>query len=264
MLHQRREEGLDIGLDAAITRRFMTLTLKATFLLAIIFLTASFAQAQNASMTHIFPQIVDGVASDGSIYTSRFLIANNGGSSGTCKISLFGIGPERLSASASIVVQGSFFETITTRGEDVIDTGYARLDCSQPVVASLTYSILSANGTTLGIATVPSAPVASLVLIPMVLNGRYRYGIAMVNDNDAAQLVVLLFDSGETSLVRTIQLQPRSQYVAFVDEVFNVPAAGLGTLRIGAIDGGGPDTFHITSLLFVQGGLTNVVPAIIR
>src|SRR5690349_1499935 len=115
----------------------MTSTLKATLLLAIISLTASLAQAQNASLTHIFPQVVDGVGSDGTIYTSRFLIAS-GGSSSTCQISLFGIGSERLSARASVVVEGGFFETITTRGQDVIDTGYARLDCSQPVVASIT------------------------------------------------------------------------------------------------------------------------------
>ena len=243
----------------------MTSTLKTTILLVTISLAASIAQAQNAGLTHIFPQVVDGVGSDGTVYTSRFLIASSGGSSATCQISLFGIGPERLSARASVLVQGSFFETITTRGEDVIDTGYARLDCSQPVVASLMYSMLSATGTPLGIATVPGAPVASVALIPMVLNGRYRYGIALANDNDAAQIVVLLFDSGATSAVRTIQLQPRSQYVAFADEIFNVPAAGLGTLRVGAVGGGvGPGNFHITALLFDQSGFTNVVPEVIR
>src|SRR6185295_11985684 len=117
----------------------MTSTLKATFLLAIISLTASVAQAQNPGLTHIFPQVVDGVGSDGTVYTSRFLIASSGGSSATCQVSLFGIGPERLSAVAGVLVQRNSFETITTRGADPIGSGYARLDCSQPVVASLTY-----------------------------------------------------------------------------------------------------------------------------
>ncbi len=218
----------------------------------------------NAGLTHIFPQVVDGVGSDGTVYASRFLIASYGESSATCQISLFGIGAERLSARASVVVQPNSFETITTRGENAIGSGYARLDCSEPVFASLTYSVLSATGTPLGIATVPGAPIASLALIPMVLNGRYRYGIAMANDNDASQLVVLLFDSGATSLVRTIQLPPRSQYVAFVDEIFNAPAAALGTLRIGAVNGSRSGTFHITGLLFDQGSFTNVVPAVLR
>ena len=242
----------------------MISTLKTTLLVAIISLTASIAHAQSASLTHVFPQVVDGVGSDGTVYTSRFLIVSSGGPDATCQVSLFDIGAERLSAGDSILVPGTSFATITTRGEDAIDTGYARLDCSEPVFASLTYSILSANGTTSGIAMVPSAPVAAFALIPMVLNGRYRYGIAMANDTDAAQLVVLLFDSGATSLVKTIQLQPRSQWVAFVDEIFNVPTTGLGRLRIGAVDDSGPDNFYITALLFDQDGVTNVVPAVIR
>src|SRR5215468_8203029 len=99
----------------------MTSILRTTLLCTIISLTASVAQAQSApGLTHIFPQVVDGVGSDGAVYTSRFLIASSGGSSATCQISLFGIGPERLSARDSMLVQGSFFETVTTRGEDVI------------------------------------------------------------------------------------------------------------------------------------------------
>jgi hypothetical protein len=43
----------------------------------------------------------------------------------------------------------------------------------------------------------------------MVLNG-YRYGIEMANDNDLPQVVALLFDSGATSLLRVIQLEPSS------------------------------------------------------
>jgi hypothetical protein len=243
----------------------MTSALKATFLFAVIGFTASVAQAQNASLTHIFPQVVDGVASDGNVYTSRFLISSSSLSSpATCEISLFGIDAKRLSPRITIQVEGSSFETITTRGEDAIDTGYARLDCTQPVVASLTYSIVSATGAPLGIATTPSAPPAGVVLIPIVLNGHYRYGIALANDNDEPQVVAMLFDSGATSQVWTVPMQPRSQYVTFVDEIFKVPASGLGTLRIGAVPGGGPGNFHITSLLFDQGAFTNVVPTIYR
>jgi hypothetical protein len=101
-----------------------------------------------------------------------------------------------------------------------------------------------------------------VALIPIVLNGRYRYGIALANDNDTAQVVVFLFDSGTTSQIWTVESQPRSQYVTFVDEVFDVPAAGLGTLRIGPV--AGAMNFHIEALLFDQGGFTNVVPLVIR
>ena len=133
-----------------------------------------------------------------------------------------------------------------------------------PLLRRSQYSIFSPTGAPLGIATVPDAPSVAVVLIPIVLNGRYRYGIALANDNDTAQIVVILFDSGPTSLVKTIQLDPRSHYVAFVDDIFKVPTAGLGTLRIGAVDAGGPGNFHIAALLFDQGTFTNVVPAVIR
>src|SRR5262245_46181867 len=163
----------------------MASTLKVALLLAIISLTASIAHAQNSGLTHIFPQVVDGTLSDGTVYTSQFLIASSGiGAPATCQVSLFGLSPERLSGSDRFVVQGSSVDKIATRGQDVFDTGYARLDCSEPVVASLTYSIFSPTGAPLGLATVPSAPAVSIVLIPMVLNGRYRYGIAIANDND--------------------------------------------------------------------------------
>src|SRR5262245_38696666 len=107
----------------------MTSTLKATFLLAIIFLTASFAQAQSGDLTHIFPQFVDGVGGDGSVWTSRFVISSIGGLPATCNISLFGIGLERLGASASVSVQPRSWQAISSRGQDILATGYARLDC---------------------------------------------------------------------------------------------------------------------------------------
>lgn len=232
-------------------------------LFAVFFLTASIAQAQSPSLTHVFPQIADGVAGDGSVYTSRFVIAATGGSA-TCRVSLFGLDPSRLSAGGSILVQGSYAETITTRGEDALATGHARLDCSQPVVASVTYSILSSAKVPLGISTVPSAPAVAAIFIPVVLNGRYRYGFAVANDNDVPQLVLLLFDSGSTSLVRTIQIAPKSHYVTFMDEVFSVPATGLGSLRIAAVEGIGSDKLHAMALLFDQSGFTNVLPAILK
>src|SRR5262249_29443182 len=109
-----------------------TSRLTAASLFIVFFLTGSVLQAQNANTTHVFPQFVDGVGGDGSVWTSRFVIASIGGPPATCNISLFGIGLERLSASASVVVQPASWETISSRGRDGLATGFARLDCSQP------------------------------------------------------------------------------------------------------------------------------------
>jgi hypothetical protein len=130
-----------------------------------------------------------------------------------------------------VTVQPGSWQEISTRGQDVVASGYARLDCSQPVFASLTYSLQSANGTPLGIATIPGAPIASNALIPMVLNGRYRAA--------------------------------RSHYVAFADEIFSVPSQGSGTFEVLANGSVGSGNFNIMGLLFDGGAFTNVVPAIV-
>jgi hypothetical protein len=238
----------------------MTSRLTPKLVLILLFLTESVVHAQSSGTTHVFPQIADGVSNDGSVFTSRFVIASIGGFPATCTVSLFGIGPERLTATAVTVQPGSWQE-ISTRGKDVVASGYARLDCSQPVFASLTYSLQSANGTALGIATVPGAPIASNALIPMVLNGRYRYGIALANNNDAPLLVTLSFTSGGTSVLRNVQVAARSHYVAFADEVFSVPAQGSGTFEVLANGSVGSGNFNIMALLFDQGVFTNVLPA---
>jgi hypothetical protein len=235
--------------------------MRTTFLILLLF-NASIIHAQNAATTHVFPQIVDGVSSDGFAFTSRFVIASIGGFPATCNISLFGIGVEHLTAT-SVVVRPPSWEEISTSGKGAVATGYARLDCSQPVFASLTYSLQSANGAPLGIATVPGAPVASNALIPMVLNGRYHYGIAIANNNDAPLTASLSFTANGTSVLRPLQIAARSHYVAFVDDIFNVPTQGAGTFEILANGSVGSGNFHIMALLFDQTTFTNVVPAVV-
>jgi hypothetical protein len=232
-------------------------------LFVILFMTASVVQAQNASTTHVFPQFVDGVAGDGSVFTSTFVIASIGGFPAACNVSLFGIGIERLAAGASVSIQPASWEAVSSRGQGVLATGFARLECSQPVFASLSYSLQSGNGAPLGIATVPGAPLASNALIPMILNGRYHYGIAVANNNDAPLTALLSFTSNGTSAVRSLQVEARSHYVAFVDEIFSVPSEGTGTLQILANGSGGSDNFNIMGLLFDQGAFTNVIPAVV-
>ena len=237
---------------------------RTTLLFILIFLGASAVHAQDASMTHVFPQFADGVRNDGAVFTSRIVISSIGGFPATCNMSLYGIGVERLTAGPGVLVQPASWEAISTRGQDVIATGYARLDCSQAVFASLTYTLRSANGTLLGIATVPGAPVASHALVPMVLNGESRYAIAMANNNDGVLQVTMSFTSNGAAVLRNLQVPARSHYVAFVDDMFSVPTQGSGTFEILANGSGGSDNFNITALLFDQGAFTNVVPAVIH
>src|SRR5215470_4408749 len=127
---------------------------KAAFFLILFFLTTSIVHAQSESTTHVFPQIVDGVQLDGSVFTSRIWIGRIGGFPASCSVSLYGFGPERLTTSTSVVVQPSSFATISTRGQDAVTNGYARVDCSQPVFASLTYFLQARDSKSLGVATI--------------------------------------------------------------------------------------------------------------
>jgi hypothetical protein len=240
----------------------MRTMLKAVVFFISFFSITSIVHAQSESTKHVFPQIVDGVQADGSVFTSRVWIASIGGFPASCSLSLYGFGPERLTTSASFVVQPSSFVTISTRGQDAVADGYARLDCSQPVFASLTYFLQEPNSKPLGMATVTGTPATSRALIPMVLNGRYRYGIA--NDNDAPLLVALSLTSSPTSPLLPLQLQPRSQYVKFIDEIFNLPAEGLATFEILANGSVGSDNFNVTELLFDGGTFATLVPATIH
>jgi hypothetical protein len=241
----------------------MVSRVRTTGLIILFSLVPSLIQAQSAATTHVFPQIVDGVWSDGSVATSRFLISSIGGPPATCNIALFGIDAGRLTTSINVPVPGASWETISTRGQDPVATGYARLDCSQPVFASLTYSVLSTAGAPLGLATVPGAPLASHALVPMVLNGRYRYGIAIANNNDAMLVATMSFTANGNSEIQSLRVPARSHYVAFVDDIFNVPSQGAGTFEVLANGSVGSAIFNITALLFDQGTFTNVVPAVI-
>src|SRR5262245_31199132 len=152
--------------------------MKILLLLLVFCLSASAIHAQSAATIHVFPQVADGRQIDGVSYTSRFWISNVSGFPATCAISLFGLGTGRLLSAPTATIPSGSWATVSTRGEDTISTGYARLDCSQAVFASLTIGLRSSLDDPLGMATVFSSPVSSFALIPVVLNGSYKYGIA--------------------------------------------------------------------------------------
>jgi hypothetical protein len=98
----------------------------------------------------------------------------------------------------------------------------------------------------------------------MVLNGRYRYGIAIANDNDAMPVAIMSFTASGNSVVQSLQVPARSHYVVFVDDIFNVPASGQGTFEVLANGSVGSANFNIEALLFDQGTFTNIVPAFVN
>jgi hypothetical protein len=240
----------------------MTSKRQAALLFISLFMAAATLHAQTESTTHIFPQIVDGVQSDGSVFTSRIWIGSIGGLAPSCNVSVFGFGQERLTATGSVTIQPASWTAISTRGQGPIATGYARLDCSQPVFASITYRLQTRDGVTLGTTTALRAPTTSHALIPMLPNN--RYGIAIANDNDEPLNAALFFSSSGVSRVVPIQVPARSQYVKFADEIFQINGADAGSLEILANGSpGSSGSFNIMALVFDQTAFTTVLPAVI-
>jgi hypothetical protein len=237
--------------------------MRTSFSIPVVILLATVsAAAQVAGNSHVFPQIADGRQTDGLYYVSRFWIMSLGPAS-NCTLSLHGLDSSRLASPPAITVPSNSWSVIDTRGVDPLAVGYARLDCSQPVTASLTYSLLTPAGTTAGMATVFSAPASSYAMHPLLLAGGVHYGVALANDSDATAVLTLLYTdalSGGSS-GRTIEIPPRSQRTGFVDQFVTVPAEGEGTLEIEAV-GTGPASFRITGLLFNGSVFTTLVPAV--
>src|SRR5689334_21248995 len=107
--------------------------MKTALLIPVLFLFPCLLHAQSSDTVHVFPQFADGRQPDGSTYTSRIWIASIGGLPAACTISLFGVGTDRLASSPMVTVPGGSWTSISSRGLDPIATGFARVDCSQPV-----------------------------------------------------------------------------------------------------------------------------------
>jgi hypothetical protein len=108
-----------------------------------------------------------------------------------------------------------------------------------------------------------SSPVASYAAIPVVVNGRYRYGIAIANDNDLPLNAAIILSAGTGGGV-SIQIPARSQYVKFIDEIFAFPIQTNGTIEVLANGSAGSANFNITALLFDGQTFTTLNPATVR
>jgi hypothetical protein len=219
--------------------------------------------AQTAASVHVFPQIVDGRLSDGSFYGSFVWVTNMTSGSTNCTITPYGLASSRFS-STTFALSAYSWTVIVTTTSNPLASGYARLNCSAPVTASLFYASTFANGVgTAGMATVSSAPSSSYALIPMLVVTGLRYAVALANDSDSSATVRVHFtnSSGQTTS-QNISIPARSQYVRFVDEIFTIPRSetvAVGTFEVEATIG----RFYLTGLMFADGTFTTVIPTTI-
>lgn len=215
--------------------------------------------AQTSATSHYLPQVADGVQADGTSYTSSLYITNLSGATSFCTLWLYGLSPTRLVGQSTFTVQNGNWHLAATRGQDALASGYARMDCTQPVYANVIYSLSRRDQSTAGMATVFSSPLVRYALLPMRLSPGLNYGIAIANDNDATISVVLRFtgDIGPP-IERQVQVLRRSQSVGFVNQYLPLPASGLGTLEILSQS---VQQFSVIGLLYSGNVFTTLVPS---
>ena len=215
---------------------------------------------QNDNTVHVFPQIVDGRLSDGTVYRSAVIATNLSPLSADCTLSTTGIPMDRFTGPGSFTLKEGDMQLNITAGANPLVSGYATLTCSQPVQASLIYRSSTPGGLTSGMATVFSAPRATYAGIPLLSGASVRVGLAVANTAGAPIMVnfLLKFDDGTTN-GKAVQIPANSQMVRFIDELVDVPAGTSPT----NFEMSSASPFFVTGLLFDGTVFTTLVPAIL-
>lgn len=186
---------------------------------------------------HIFPQVADGVFSDGAFFKTTFLILPwFERDAPTCSLRLYGLsatlGGGTTNDFAIPITAGGYFASATAANQG-LRTGYATLTCSDYVFAQALYSFYAADGTKWSEATVFSSDESYNFRMIFDQRAGARLGIAIANNTDISHLYVLRLGT-RTS---TVRVPARSSVARFVDELIpGLPANTVGVLKIEADD----------------------------
>src|SRR5437867_3393652 len=209
-------------------------------------------RSQGAATFHVFPQIADGVLSDGTGYTSILLATNVSPQPARCRLQPYGRGLDsRFSGSSTFTLptSGSFNILTTVAALNVLlplTTGYATLSCDQPVVAEVAYTYFSPAGVISG-ATVFPSPATTRAQLIMVTGSRLAIAVANDTDSPGQYQLRVLNSSGQTVVTGTLSVPARSNSARFLDELVTLPANLTGAVSITGFSG----SFSVVGLFFV-------------
>ena len=155
----------------------------------VILLCALPADAQfnkTAKRFHVLPHIADGGG-----WRSSLLVTNVSESVSPCTLQLYGLSVDRFETAGGVAAAGSTatFELVfeggslvwSTRNEAEEASGYATLDCVNPVVAQVVFASIDLEGAPAAMATVFSSQAAGVFQFP-VLTPAATLGLAIAND----------------------------------------------------------------------------------
>ena len=195
---------------------------------------------ETAKRLHLLPHIADG---DG--WLSTLLVTNVAQSASACRLQLHGLGVDRFEHLGTVQASGSTatfnlpadggYLVWPTRNQTALASGYATLDCTEPVVAQVVFASIGSSGTPTGMATVFSSQ-AGLVFQFPVLTPDATLGFAIANDTtDAANCRIVLEDPQRMNLGQHSFLVPSKTNWAgrLLDQILSIPPTfGGGTATV--------------------------------
>jgi len=239
--------------------------MKRIFLICILLTAAGEVRAQSGATFHVFPQIADGVVPATTTgFISTFLVTNTGSQPANCTIQLYGGMASRLAGSPTfnLPVSGSFTTistTLSTGNLLALTSGYATLNCSQPVAANVAYAYASLSAVLSG-ATVFSTPPATRAQLLSLAGTRLAFAISNDTDGTGQYQIRLTTSGGQTVTTGNLSLAPRSNVARFIDEVLDVPAGFAGAFTV---TGSVSSPFSLLGLVFVGNVFTSQPAAIL-
>ena len=183
---------------------------------------------ETAKRFHVFPQIADG---DG--WQSFLLVTSVSQSSNLCTLELHGLSVDRFEDRGTTATGSTATFSLTgpagylvwpTKNESTLATGYATLDCTDPVVAQVLYASRDGSGTTTGMATVFSSQAGGVFQFP-VLTPEATLGIAIANDTNMEASCRFVLESPEQENLgqATLPVPSKSNEARFLYEAIQVP-----------------------------------------
>ena len=212
--------------------------------LALLFLAVlaplSQASDQTAKRLHLLPHIADG---DG--WRSTLLVTSVARSASACRLQLYGLSTNRFETLGAVQASGSAAtfnlpEAGThlawrTRNQSDLASGYATLDCSEPVVAQVVFASIGSSGRPQGMATVFSSQAGLEFQFP-VLTPQATLGFAIGNDApaDAACRVVLEDPRGTYPGEDPLSVPSKANWSGqLLDQLLSIPPTfGGGTVTV--------------------------------
>jgi hypothetical protein len=204
-------------------------------------LLLSSIQGLAQSRFHIFPQFVDGRTTDGSSFRSTLAITPwTLTSSPSCSLVLYG-----MTVEFNTGVSGFYFTSFVpansvlsapTSGKQPIQSGYAVLECSDFVYASVILSYYAPDNRKIGEATVPSSVEAVVSRMVLDVRGGVQQAFAIANNTDFVRSYVLsLASEGTTRSVRVF-VPARRNLARYVHEFLPIAPDSVGMLTIQSED----------------------------